>query len=115
MSVNAKNDEMVMVSFGKEYRVKLVLNKYKAFGSLYIGLVYWDEEDELWEPFDELTVGLDFLMPGYAFVNTNHIPDAEEFIQKYHLGKPTGTIKKSGFCQYPLYEFDMEVVNRYLA
>lgn len=109
------NEKMVIVSYGKEYQVRLVKSEYKSFGCMYLGIQYYDPEDEAWEPYSDLTVGLDYLMPGFAFVDTNNLECAEEFIKKYHLGKPTGTVRRSGFCQYPLYEFDMEMVERYLA
>lgn len=57
------------------------------------------------EPLATLTVNLDVLMPGYAFVDTNNCPWAEDFIRENKLGEPTGTTRKSGYCTYPLYEF----------
>ena len=34
-------------------------------------------------------------------------------IEKYKLGKPTGKFKISGFCCYPLYEFDLDEIAKY--
>ena len=42
-----------------------------------------------------------------AFVDTNNCPWAEEFIQENGLGEFTGIYGNSGFCTYPLYEFNL--------
>lgn len=64
------------------------------------------------EPISTLTVNLpdEFIMisgENYAFVDTNNNPNAEEFIQENELGIPTGYFGRSGFCEYPLYIFDL--------
>lgn len=59
-------------------------------------------------PFATLTVNLESKLPAnYAFVDTNNCPWAEQFIREHKLGKPTGMVGYSGYCTYPLYEFDM--------
>lgn len=41
-------------------------------------------------------------------VDTNNYPWAEEFIKDNNLGKPLGIYITSGFCEYPLYIFDLD-------
>ena len=65
------------------------------------------------EPFADLTVNLDILMPGYAFIDTNNLSGAKKLMSKYKLGKPTGTTRQSGFCEYPLYELNMKNIEKY--
>lgn len=48
-----------------------------------------------------------FLKENQAFVDTNNCPWAEEFIIKNKLGINLNFTAQSGYCQYPLYEFDL--------
>lgn len=67
--------------------------------------------------FATLTVNLD----GYTgaglqsdtrtFVDTNNCPWAEKFLRENGIAKPTGIVMQSGFCSYPLYEFDLSKLN----
>ena len=41
----------------------------------------------------------------YAYVDTNNMPNAEDFINENKLGEFAGEYKNSGFCWYPLYKF----------
>ena len=41
----------------------------------------------------------------YAYVDTNNMPNAEQFIEENKLGEFVGKYKMSGFCCYPLYKF----------
>lgn len=42
----------------------------------------------------------------YVDVNNNDHWGCRQFIEKHGLGTPTGQIARSGYCTYPLYEFD---------
>jgi len=58
-----------------------------------------------------LTVNLAYSLQkdNLAFVDVNNLPEAEDFIKEYGLGKFTGSYGASGFVDdYPLYEFDLE-------
>ena len=57
------------------------------------------------EPYAALTVNLHPLVPGFAYLDTNNMPQAEAFVERYGLGKKTGKTARSGFCEYPLYDF----------
>lgn len=67
-----------------------------------LAIVLWNDTEG---PIATLTVNLDYLMPGYAYVDINNCPWAEEFIKEYALGEPTGRFRESGYCTYPLYKF----------
>ena len=68
------------------------------------------------EPYAMLTVNL----PGgdaagnRQYVDTNNWHGAEELIRRYGLGKFTGKYGGYGFCEYPLYEFDMNRIAEFL-
>lgn len=83
------NETVVNVSKGKYYN-----------GNLRIQL--WCEDG----PYATLTTNVEKKLPeGMAYVDTNNVPQAEEFIKKYNLGVYQGKFKMSGFCFYPLYKF----------
>ena len=97
-------------SYGKEYDVTVNVNKY-VDGGLALKMDYMDDEFHCLLPFATLTVNLGKGLPeNQAFVDINNCPWAEEFIEENGLGKDTGRIGASGYCFYPLYEFDMEVI-----
>ena len=76
----------------------------------------WNMEDG---PIASLTVCLDMREFGgsgnEAFVDTNNLPEAIDFIREYGLGKLNGLAARSGRCIYPMVEFDMDAVKKYTA
>ena len=96
---------MKISNWGCEYEVKAEKTQYMN-GNLAIQLMCYDDEYDFWEPYGNLTVNFDEKLPdGYAYVDTNNMPNAEQFIKKYNLGVHQGKYKYSGFCAYPLYKF----------
>ena len=96
---------MKIKQFGKEYEVTIHKSNYYD-GNLAIFLTCKDGE-----PYGNLTVNLsERLLPDTAYVDTNNMPDAERFIKEYGLGEFTGTIRRSGFCDYPLYRFNLDKI-----
>jgi len=76
----------------------------------HVALSVWSESEG---PFANLTVNLDStkLYPkNFNFVDTNNFPQAIELIQRLGIGRPTDRCGYSGFCSYPLYEFDMDAI-----
>jgi len=95
-------------AWGKTYRVSLTGKRYIQGNNLAISM----HDTETYEPFAKLTVNLrEGLKENQGYVDTNNCPWAIDFIKKYELGKPTGDVFRSGYCVYPLYEFDMEKLN----
>ena len=82
---------------------------------LYIGLIVDDGNG--YEPYADVTVNLNFgdekLPINQGYLDTNNMPELEKFITENKLGKFTGLVKQSGFCTYPLYEFDMDRVREF--
>lgn len=62
------------------------------------------------QPYGVLTVNIDYLMPDCACVDTNNWPDAEQIIKEQGFGKPLGRSIQSGFCSYPIYQFDLSKI-----
>ena len=79
----------------------------------HIAISVWCEDG----PYAGLTVNLDSTKTwpeNYGFVDVNNFPDAEYLIKKLKIGKPVdGGFGISGFCAYPLYEFDLAKIEKY--
>ena len=74
---------------------------------MYIGLMC--NEDGYDEPFGDVTVNLSVAAPNYCgYLNVNDMPDIEKFITENELGEFTGFTQRSGYCEYPLYLFNVD-------
>ena len=73
---------------------------YKNNGN--IAVIAFEDDGEM---YGTLTVNIDILMPGFATLDTNNFPNAEE-VAKSLGAVPTGQYLTSGFCRYPLYDFN---------
>lgn len=93
--------------WGTTGRVQLEISQYMNNGCLYIGLVSY--EDGYPEPYGDLTVNLTGKAPDYCgYVDLNNMPELEKFIEENDLGEFTGLTQRSGFCEYPLYLFNVD-------
>ena len=94
----------VKTDFGT-YDVRIKMSEYRHGGGLAVLLEELDGA-----PFATLTVNLDNhpTAGAYAYVDINNCPWAMAFIEQYELGTYTGMLGYSGYCQYPLYEFDLD-------
>lgn len=93
--------------FGNPLTVELEIQCYANNGCMYIGLI--EIGGDYPEHYGDMTVNLDGKCPDYCgYVDTNHMPQVEEFIRKNELGEFTGLTKQSGFCTYPLYMFNVD-------
>lgn len=100
--------------YDKTYNVYAIRRHYPCDNSLAIELV--DSEDG--QPFATLTTNLSDaleevmdgtpLPPFVQAVDINNCPWAVEFIETNKLGFYCGVSITSGYCEYPLYIFDLE-------
>lgn len=87
--------------------VTLNIQTYQNNGRIFIGLVSHEEGDT--EPFGDVTVNIGDFAPDYCgYLDTNNLSNVEEFITENDLGEFTGFIGRSGYCQYPLYMFNVD-------
>ena len=100
---------MKLKAWGETFKLNTVIDSYRNNGNVYIGLISEDGE-----PFADLTVNIKPLAENCAAVDTNDFPQAEELIKKYGLGERFAYVQ-SGFCNYPVYEFNMDKVKEYLV
>lgn len=93
--------------FGTIEQVELEAGACRNDGSLYVALTAVG--DGYPEPYGNVTVNLGRKIPPYcAFVDTNNMPEAEDFLINNRLASFTGLVQESGYCTYPLYQFDAE-------
>lgn len=78
------------------------------------------ENGQISEPFGNLSVNLGTIPKEYkkdgkiaVFLDTNNLPDLPDFIESHKLGKATGYTRQSGYCQYPLYLLDEDIIGLY--
>ena len=90
--------------YAKYSDVVIEINNYRDNNSLALSIFSPTEG-----PITRLTVNIDFdgATETRAFVDTNNSPEAIDFIEKYKIGEFTGIKGFSGYCTYPLYEFDL--------
>lgn len=90
--------------------VYLKVGKYVSDDSLAVGI--WNRENGC---IATLTVCLSdpFLRKDESYVDTNNCPWALDFIREYKLGKESGYMKWSGYCNYPAVRFDAEQLKKY--
>ena len=92
--------------FDTEWDLTLVRSHYTYGGGLAVIAITPEGET-----FAVLTVNLEsFDLNGdeeYAFVDTNNNTWAEEFLIKNDIAQPTLIKIPQGFCEYPLYKFDL--------
>lgn len=106
--------EINFTFYEETHRARFYKDTYANNGSLYIGVVTWDEEYEYWEPWGDLTVNLPGMCPdeNEAFLDTNNCaPEIISELKNQGYIKDTSIKRQSGFCTYPLYAFTEEFIN----
>jgi len=104
LKFHSKTGEIFMIS-----RVVSVTYPNKNLGIIML--------DEYEQPVGSITVNLpdEKIEKDCGFIDVNNLGEGIlEFLDVYNIAKPTGYAAKSGFCEYPLYKFNMsELSNNY--
>lgn len=95
------------------HNLYLTTDSYESGGGLAVIVMEVDENGNE-EMFDVITVNLPFGWAGenQAYIDTNNCSWAEKMLKKMKLAKPTGDYCGSGYCKYPLYEFNLKKFNK---
>lgn len=103
---NGKNHKVFTLNteFGN-YEVICTEDRYDAFDNLAVE-VLTVKNGEVTGSFAMLTVNVVPMGDAYTCVDTNNDPWAVDFIRENNLAKPIGSNATSGYCSYPIYEFD---------
>ena len=91
------------------HNLYLTIDSYQNNGSLAV-IVMEVKEDGSEEYFDCITVNLwdsCMLDENMAYIDTNNCSWAEKMLKQHKFAKPTGEYGHSGWCSYPLYEFNL--------
>ena len=87
--------------------VQLDIQIYQNNGRIFIGLI--TNEDGYPESFASVTVNIDAPAPNYCgYLDTNNLSNVERFVHENDLGEFTGFMSRSGYCEYPLYLFNVD-------
>ena len=91
-------------------KVTLIVSTYASYNNLYVGLISEGE------PYADIAVNLEPLTDPYtAFVDTNNLPNIDKFLTDNHIAEYLGPIQTSGYCAYPLYRFNPEIINKLMG
>lgn len=91
-------------------KVTLIVSTYAIYNNLYVGLISEGE------PYADIAVNLEPLTDPYtAFVDTNNLPNIDKFLTDNHIAEYLGIIQTSGYCAYPLYRFNPEIINKLMG
>ena len=104
---------LTLNAWGKSHKISFHLANYADNGNLYIGMLIHD--DKYPEPWGDLTVNLGFKLPSdRAYVDSNN--NGREILNwliDNELAIPTFATKRSGFCEYPEFIFNMPKLVKY--
>lgn len=100
------NKKMNYESKWGDVNVELSMSQYTDNGNIYLELV--NTEGEYPEPYGNITVNLVEVPKYCGYVDTNNMLEMEKFLEENDLGDFTGITLKSGFCEYPLYVFNVD-------
>lgn len=92
------------------HKLYLTADSYENNGTLAV-IVMEVKDDGSEEYFDCITVNLwssSMLEANQAYIDTNNCSWAETMLKQHKFAKDTGNWERSGFCSYPLYEFDLK-------
>ena len=89
----------------------ITLNNYAADGSLCVEL--WNEEDGMIARLTTCLSKKSLKGTNRSYVDDNNCPWAMDLIEKYNLGTDTEMIGMSGFCFYPLVEWNIDELKKY--
>lgn len=101
-------------AWGQTHKITLSTDTYANNGNLAVQMWCHDDE-EFPEPWSMLTVNLTRkCKPNCAFIDINNNGDSIiDWLIANNLGTDTGVFEISGFCIYPMFEFNMDELKKY--
>ena len=105
---------LILNKYWKEHPMTFDIDIYLKNGNLYVGLI--THEEGYPEPWSNLTVNLGVkCKENCAFIDTNNNGnEIIEWLCENKLGSLTGNMWPSGFCVYPEFKFNMDVLMQYV-
>ena len=90
----------------------LTMHQYADNGHIYLGIFSAKEG-----PIADMTInirGIERLPKNFSCVDTNNCPWMLRLIEKLKIGHYEHVLLPSGFCEYPVFSFDIDKINDYL-
>jgi len=109
--VDEQRNSLTLVTPFETYTdIQISVNHYQADGSLCVDL--WNQEEG---PIARLTTCLNKkgIEENMSYLDENNCPWSLDFIEHYGLGRNTGKVGFSGYCMYPLIEWDLTELEKY--
>ena len=104
---NEKKQVTYNSSITGETQVTFDIQQYMNNMAMFIGLMC--NEDGYEEPFGDVTVNLSVAAPNYCgYLNVNDMPDIKSLLQITTLESLLDSRKGAGYCEYPLYLFNVD-------
>lgn len=101
-----------LYKYGYNHPMTFELARYSENGNLYVGLLTHEEGYPV--PWQNLTVNLGPCMEGYAYIDTNNNGEGIiSWLCRNGIGQLTGVTRRSGFCVYPEFEFNIDKLLEY--
>ena len=96
--------------YGMTFDLEFMKATYACNNGLAIQAIYFDEEMNAYDSFATVTVCLNhpFEEGNKAFVDVNNSAGLVSLLTRKGCIKPTGYVQRSGYVEYPLYEFKQE-------
>lgn len=104
-----------MENFGEKYKLELVCDSYLDNGSLYVGAYdVTPESDNFGERWADISVNLNNPCQNdrTVFLDMNNLYNPAIIEAIYGLGTVEGIVSHSGFCSYPAFTFDADVISQ---
>lgn len=101
-------------TYGGTEKVGLSLSMYVGNGNLYMGMSYYDP-DLGWDHYGDVTVNVTENSLPYLFsaIDTNNNgQNVVDFLVENGIARPTGIDLQSGFCRYPVMEFEAGMLEK---
>ena len=99
-------------SYNEKYQLTFSIKSYDN-NNLAI-LIMCKDSDGFVEPFATMTTNIcTFNNDTLACIDTNNFPEALDLIDKYNLGTYTGKKIPSGYCEYPVYDMNLNEIKKY--
>lgn len=102
-------------NFGEKYKLELVCDSYRDNGSLYVGAFdVTPESDNFGERWADISVNLNNPCQNdrTVFLDMNNLYNPAIIEAIYELGTVEGIVSHSGFCSYPAFTFDADVISQ---
>lgn len=111
-SININPKYKKFFRLGNE-ELHFLLDSYQDNQSLAVCLL--DRDEEMYVVATVNIAGYsDSLAPNEAYLDTNNFPEGPELLEKFGFAHNTGEVAQSGFCTYPLYKFDFQLMDDYI-